>query len=429
MSEKRSVLHGSASMDRPIERPSSSRRLWWLGAIAIAVVLALLTVGPAIKRWAEAETSVPMSRIRIGTVTRGDLVRDVSAQGSVVAAFNPTLTSPARGTARVEVQPGAVVGAGTVLARIESPEVESLLAQERSVLESLRADWQRQRIMARQSALQAEQDIGVLEVELEAAQRALDRAERIRSEGLLNAVEYEEAQDDVKVTSLRLDLARQKADFDRETLEFEVQDRASRVERQRLLVTDLERRVDELTLRSPVEGLVSRVSINDRDTVTSGQPIVTVVDLSAFEVEVMVPEIYADEITPGVEAVIRYDNRDWPGTVKGIAPEVEGSRVRTTVVFAGESPDSLKQNQRVSTRLLLESRTDVLKVPRGPFLESGGGRQAYVLEDGLATLRPIEVGSLSVGEVEIVAGLEPGDQIILSDTTRFDGAERVLVTD
>jgi len=70
-----------------------------------------------------------------------------------------------------------------------------------------------------------------------------------------------------------------------------------------------------------------------------------------------------------------------------------------------------------------------MKVPRGPFLEAGAGRQAYVLEDGIAVLRPIRVGSLSVSEVEIVSGLEIGDQIIISDTARFQGAERILLRD
>jgi HlyD family secretion protein len=83
----------------------------------------------------------------------------------------------------------------------------------------------------------------------------------------------------------------------------------------------------------------------------------------------------------------------------------------------------------VSTRLLLESRLDVVKVPRGPFLENGSGRQAYVIDDHIATLRPIRVGALSLTEVEILSGLDVGDQIIISDTSRFDGAERVLLTE
>ncbi len=97
------------------------------------------------------------------------------------------------------------------------------------------------------------------------------------------------------------------------------------------------------------------------------------------------------------------------------------------VVFDGESPAGLKQNQRVSARIVMDTREDVLKVKRGPFLEAGNGRSAYVVEEGVAVLRPIEVGALSVSEIEITAGLEEGDRIIISDPGRFRNAERVLL--
>ena len=81
----------------------------------------------------------------------------------------------------------------------------------------------------------------------------------------------------------------------------------------------------------------------------------------------------------------------------------------------------------VPTRLILDSHADVLKLPRGPFLDSGGGRQAYVVSQGLAVLREIEVGAISVSEVEIVSGLELGEKVILSDTSRLGSARRVLL--
>jgi len=95
----------------------------------------------------------------------------------------------------------------------------------------------------------------------------------------------------------------------------------------------------------------------------------------------------------------------------------------------GETPEGIKQNQRVQVRAIFDQRSDVVKVQRGPFLEAGAGRLAYSIEDGIAVLRPIEVGAISVSEVEIAAGLEVGDQIIISDTERFKGAEKVLIRD
>lgn len=422
------MIRDSSTMDRPVEKARGlSRRRLAIGIAVLAALVLLAVLAPSMLRWARSETSVDLARVRVGTVTRGDLVRDVSVQGNVVAAFHPTLFSPARGIARLQVKAGETVAEGQVLARVESPELESRLLQERSTLLSLESELERQRILAKQRRIQTEEDLGLLQVELESAQRAMARAERSRREGILNDVEYEEAQDAVRVATLRLELARRRADFEDESLGLETRNRRSVVDRQRLILTDLERQVDELTLRSPVDGLVSRLEIEDQDAVSLGSPIVSVVDLSEFEVEVMVPEIYADEIGPATEAVVAYGGSDYGGRVKSISPEVEGSRVRAIVEFAGTAPGGLKQNQRLSTRLVLETREDVLKVPRGPFLEAGAGRHAYVVEDGVAVQRPIEVGGLSVSEVEIASGLEAGERIILSDTSRFEGARTVLL--
>ena len=93
----------------------------------------------------------------------------------------------------------------------------------------------------------------------------------------------------------------------------------------------------------------------------------------------------------------------------------------------GTAPDGLRQNQRVTARLILETRPNVIKVARGPFLEDGAGRVAYVIDDGIAYKRPIITGSTSISEVEIVSGLEIGDRIIISDIARFEDAENVLL--
>ena len=423
------MIRDTAAMDRPAQKTRSWTRRWpWLAAAAVFLV-AILVALPGMRRWLGTERAVSAAQLRFATVAKGDLVREISAQGNVIAASRPNLTSPARGTAAVLVRAGEVVEEDQILVRIESPEVESRLRQEQSTVEAFRADLERQRLLAQQAEVEAAQQIRLLEVGLEAARRAMSRAQQARDEGILNEVEYERAQDDLAMAELRLEVARKQAELDVETRAFEVQDRRSRLERQRLLAEDVERQVGELEVRSPVSGLVARLEVDDGDSVTEGEPLVSVVDLSELQVEVMIPESYAPEVLPGTEARILHAGRELPGEVVSISPEVQGSRVRGIVAFRGEVPEGLKQNQRVSTRLILGSRTDVLKVERGPFVEAGGGRRAWVVEDGVAVRRPIEIGSVSVTEVEIVSGLEVGERIVVSDTSRFENAERVLLTD
>jgi HlyD family secretion protein len=155
----------------------------------------------------------------------------------------------------------------------------------------------------------------------------------------------------------------------------------------------------------------------------------TVIDLSAFEIEIDIPENYADNISIGAETEITYEGRIYGGQVSSVSPEVTGSLVAGRVVFGDELPQGLKQNQRVSTRIIFSSKDNVLKARRGPYLEAGGGRKIYLVEGDLATQQAITVGATSITEVEILSGLEEGDTIIISDTTRFRDAQSILLRD
>ncbi len=422
------MIQETNSMDQIVAKgPGLSRRGKILfGAMAL-FLLCIVLLWPSLRRWSSAEESIDLSRLRLATVVRGDLERDVAAEGRVVAANHPRLFSPAQGIVSLQVKAGESVRRGQILARIASPELESQLAQEVSRLDSLESELSRSRIGARQTNTTNERTVELRRVQLEAARREHQRTEKLMAEGLVNQVELDRDRDAVRLAEVELRQAEEGGSLQRESLDFETTDRARQMERQRLVVAELERRVRELTIAAPFDGLVSSVEAQDRDAVQPNAPLLTVVDLSEYEIEVRIPDSYADDVAPGLPAVIELGGKTWKGELTAVSPEVANSQVQGTVHFAGGVPEGLRQSQRVSVRLVLERRPGVLKVPRGPFLDSGGGRQAYVLADGLATLRQIRTGATSVGEVEILEGLEAGERIVLSDLTLFNGAKTVLV--
>jgi HlyD family secretion protein len=134
--------------------PRSFRQRWLIAAVvAVVVVAAGAAVAPQAIRWSQAEVSVPRERLRLASVGYGDLVRDVSVEGRVVAAVSPTLFASADGTITLLVESGADVIVGSELARVESPELENRLQQEQSALESQRIELDRQRLTTRQLQL------------------------------------------------------------------------------------------------------------------------------------------------------------------------------------------------------------------------------------------------------------------------------------
>jgi HlyD family secretion protein len=420
------VIRDTSAMDTPIAR--HRRRVVPLAvAVAVALVALVLLVRPLVLRWAGSDASVDRSRLRLATVVRGSLVYDVAVQGRVVAASRPTLYSPSAGIVSARVREGERVEAGGVLALVESPELENRLKQETASLDALRSDLSRLELTTRQRNLENRQAVELGEVRLDGARRAVERSEELASKGLLAVSELEADRDALRVATIELEQARQRVELETEALAFELRDAKLRLQRQELLVDDARRQVEELTIRAPFDGLVATVAVEDRDAVVRGQALVGVVDLSDLEVEVNIPESYADDVSPGVAAEVTVGSQPTAGVLTRVAPEVRSGQVEGRVAFVDGTPPGLRQNQRVSTRLVLAEESDVLKVPRGPFLESGGARWVYVVDDGMARKRAIEVGAVSVTEVEILRGLEEGEEVVLSDLSQLEGAESVLL--
>lgn len=411
--------------------PRSHRNRNLIGGSALLLLLAASWfVTPAVKRWANATVTVPLERLRIAEVSRGDLVRDVSVQGRVVAAVSPTLYATAAGTITLMVDAGATVEEGQVLAVVDSPELTNLFHQAQSSLEQQSVELERQRIESRQQALEKRKAADLADVALVAAKREKRRADDANDRGVISVVDFEKAQDDLRNAELAYAHAIADADLFDERLEFELKAKELEVQRQQLLVDELSRQVAALSLRSPVNGVVGDLLVEQKSAAGRDTPVMAVVDLSRFEIDALVPESYADDLGIGMGAEILVGDERYPGQLVAVSPEIVNGQVGSRIRFTDRMPGNLRQNQRLTTRILIEERPGVLMVQRGQFLESGGGRIAYVMNgNGLAVRKSIRLGARSLSAVEISAGLAEGDRIVISNLDQFRGADSVLITD
>lgn len=422
------MIREPSAQDRPLSPPAGSarnRRLVMLGIGAAALTgLVWLAMG-----WASSDRSVSAARVRTGEVVLGTFVRDVAVEGRVVAAVSPTLYAPVGGTVTLQVQAGATVKSGAVLARIESPELTNELAREESTLASLDAEVGRQRITSRQASLLARRTRDEADLTLTTAQRNLQRSERGSQLGVVSEVDLLAARDAVRSAEIRLRHASDDSGLATQSTGFDLTTRQRALERQSLVVADLRRRVEDLQIRAPVDGIVGTVAVTDRAVVVANAPLVTVVDLSRLEVELEAPETYADDLGIGMTADVRIGTTQAPGKISAISPEVVANRVRVRVAFEGDQPAGLRQNQRVNARILIDERPDTLMLPRGPFIEAQGGRTAWVVDGEIAVRRAIRLGTASVTHVEVLEGLAVGDVVVIAGTDTFDDAERVQIND
>ena len=422
------MIRDTSAQDAAIDPAPAQRRRrrLILGGVA-AAALGIAAVSPALTRWSAADLSVDGSQLRYATVTRSRFVSDVAVQGQVVAAVSPTLYAATAGTVSTSVNAGDKVSKGQPLATIDSPELLSEFARERSTLLSLQAAYERQRIQTRAENAGNQQTVDLALVTLKAAERELERYRNAFQQGLVSRQEHDRREDQLAEAQVRYGHALQNAKMQAEKLSFELRTSELDVERQRGVVANFQRRVDELTVCSPVDGMVGSIAVQQRAAVMPNQPLLTVVDLSVFEIELAVPESYADDLALNMPAGITYGSSEYEGRLTSISPEVRNSQVVGRVRFAGEAPADLRQNQRVSVRIVLEEKADALVVDRGAFFESGGGRVAYKVDGGVARRTPIATGASSIAKVEIAQGLAEGDQIVISSLEPFGRAETVLI--
>ena len=427
-------IRDTSAQDRPLNGDTAAsaraltphrRRVLYAGAGVTALVV---VIGWLLSGWTAGARSFDASRLRIATVTRGDLVRDISADGRVIAANSPTLYAIAGGTVTLRVVAGDKVKKDQALAEIDSPELRSKLAQEQATLAGLEAEASRAALDAQVTRSSARKLLDQAEIDRQAAQRDLERNQRAFEGGAVAQIDVARAQDALKKADLGLASARNEFGLLGRGAGLDMRNKHLLADRQRAVVSELQRQVDALTLRAPFDGQVGQVMVAQRQNVAINAPVLSVVDLAVFEVEIKVPESFARDLAIGMPAQVTGPTGTLAAEISAVSPEVVNGEVTGRLRFKSQQPPGLRQNQRMSVRILLDTRRNVLMVERGPFLEQGGGNSAYVMDGSSAVKRAVRTGASSLGAVEILEGAKEGDRIVVSGADGFGETEKVRIT-
>ena len=419
------MIQGTEQQDIVINRAASKKWQRYLPASAIFTLSAGLLLAFFHSIGESASLVLPKAQMQIATVQRGDLVRDIAVQGRIVAANAPTLYSQETGQVQLFKQPGESVTIGDLLAKISSPALQNDLQQQQAVLAGMQSDAERAVLAAREQQLDIEQVMNNAQVNLMAARRELQRATQSIEMGVIRQLDFDIAKDNLSKAELEFDHAKRKVDLAKDKLAFEQTSREQEIHRQQLVVTELERKVSALNITAPVTGQLGSWLTEQQSHVLPGQPLLTVIDLSRYEAELAVPESYARDLATGQQVEIQLGNQQLSGEISTVAAEVRNNQVTARVRFAETDSNQLRQSQRLTARVILEHKASVLKIARGDFVSSGGGRQAYQLIGDQAVRKNVELGALSVQWVEILDGANEGEQWVISNLADFKDHNRV----
>lgn len=408
------------------QKPKKNKRI--LQASAAIVVLALVTVG--LRSLKPAAPSVERAVVWTDTVQRGTMVRQVRGPGTLVPENNRILTAVTAG--RIEQRymlAGAEIDSSTVILRLSNPDVEvqllqaqQQLSQAEAQLITLRSNLATQRLT--QEGLVAQTRTQYLD-----ARRVYDQNQRLydRNPDLVAQAELERSRELAQELETRLRLERERLDVLESSVEEQVRAQESQVERLRAIVRFNAQRLASLEVIAGVSGVLTELPVQEGEWVQAGGTLARVVQPGRLKAEIRIPQTQAQDIVVGQTAYIDTRNDTIEGRVARIDPSVQGGTVTIDVLLPEELPRSARTDLSVDGTVEIERLDDVIYVGRPAYGQANSRVGMFKLvEDGNYAVRVnVQLGRSSVNEIEVQEGLQPGDVVILSDMSQWDGFDRV----
>ena len=415
-------------MDRPIERPMWRRRRILVVAGALAAVVSTAGLAAAVLADAKSSVRVPVQSVTLGTVQAG-VFHDFVALRATAQPKDVVYLDALEGGQVQEVlaQAGDMLSAGQPLLRFRNTELElEVLDREGRLVESITQlqTYEKQledaRVANEKAAAQIQYDITRL-------QRTAERRDALAAKGYVTKDLYEQVHDELDHNRRLLPLqtaSNAEQDALRRRQIPQIQSELATLQ-ESLKVT--RGKLDSLVVRAPVAGRLTDMDIKVGEIRNRGQRLGQIVADTGFKLQAQIDEYYLDRVRPGQTGDVTIEDRKVPVRVTRVDPQVKNATFQVDLAFEGAMPRGLLPGQALEGRLTLGGDRPALILPAGPFLERTGGDWVMVADAGgsHADRRRIKIGRRSAEQVEVLAGLKPGERVITSDYAAFEKVDRV----
>jgi HlyD family secretion protein len=396
-------------------------------AIAGASVLVLAAVTLVLARLEPAAPSVPRASVWIDSVQEGEMLRQVRGPGTLVPRNIRWIAAQTPGRVeRVVVRPGAEVKADTVLVEMSNPDLKEQTDEAGYTLEAAEAELAEMRLDLVSQQLDQRGALAVARAEYESAHLQAEAEAELTGEGIVPAIQSRRSQLLAEQLKIRLDIEAERLDQLSASMEAQLAAREARVSAAR---NAYERRVEDvasLDVRAGFAGVLQEMLVEEGQRVVLGANIARVARPDDLQAELRVSETQARDVQIGQLVAVDTRNGIVDGRVVRIDPAVQSGTVQVDVELTGKLPRGARPDLSVDGTIEIERLPQVVFTGRPAYGQPNTTIGLFKLvEDGYAVRVPVELGRTSVSAVEIVKGLAPGDEVILSDTSAWDEHDRI----
>ena len=411
-----------------IARPSQAkkkriRRILYGGAALAAIVL--ISVG--VSRLKPAAPSVDRAVVWIDTVKRGNLTVQVRGSGTLTPEDIRWIPAQTQGRVeRIVLHPGAQVTATSVILELSNPELEQSVREAQLAYQSAQAAFANRKAELQSGLLSQESDVANIESNYKQAALDLEANEALAKDGLVSDLQLKQKRGAADELKGRLALAQRRLQITRDGLTSQLAPQEADVN-QKKAEWDLRRQqLEDLKVKAGMAGILQLVPVERGQQVAPGTNLARVANPQDLKAELRIAETQTKDIRIGQPAEVDTRNGIVKGHVSRIDPASSGGTVGVDVIMDGPLPAGARPDLSVDGTIRLDEMPNVIMVGRPAFGQENSTVGIFkLMPNGEAQRVNVKLGRASVNQIQVVDGLQPGDQVILSDMSQYDAFDRV----
>jgi len=413
-----------------IQRPESVlrqkklRRMIYGGVVVVAVV----AVSVGLRQLKPAAPSVDKSTIWVDTVKRGPMVRQVRGLGTLVPEDIRWI--PAQTDVRVDeivLRPGALVNPDSIILKLSNPELEQSMEDATLQRKAAEAELVNTKARLESDLLNQKAAAATVYSDYEQAKLDLEKKQLLYKDGLVSDMDLKVAQFKAQELEKRNQIEVDRVETFKKTEQAQIAVQEARVDELRAVETLRRKQIEALSLRAGIKGVLELVPVEVGQRYPAGTNLARVADPTRLKAQIRIAETQAKDVMIGQKSEVDTRNGVVEGRVTRVDPSVVNGTVTVDVSFDGPLPAGARADLTVDGTIELERMPDVIYVGRPAFGQENSTVGLFKLvDDGKYADRvQVKLGRSSVNTIEILGGLKPGDQVVLSDMSQWDRFDRV----
>ena len=420
------MKNDNQTMDRAIPAIEQRKRKIKKAAMWTGGFLAILCVAT----WLGTQmiTSVDRKTLIISDVDRGTIDVSVSATGRIVPAFEEIIVSPISSQIlEVYAHGGDSVDVGTPLLRLDLQSAETDYAKALDELEIKRQQMAQLKANTETQLSDRKMQIEVEEMKLAGLEAQLRNELYLDSLGSGTRDRVRQAETALKTAQLHLNQLRQQyaneqkvkqADMRMQQLQNSIFEKG---------LSEKRRTLDDAKIRSPRRATLTYINTEIGSTIGAGQKIAVVSDLSHFKAECEISDSHSERVRVGGAVILKIGKERLTGIINTVTPLSQSGAITFTVVPDNMSHPRLRSGLRAEVFVITSIKDDVLRIRNGSFYSGPGDYTLFILKDNTLLPREVKLGECNYDYIEVLSGLETGEQVVVNDMSKYKGKEKLKV--